>query len=60
MKLLSLLAISGLASSVAARSSLHVKKTELVKPQIARPERRAQNVKRQYSPKITTEASKSK
>ena len=59
MKLFSLLAIGGLASSVAARSSLHVKKTELVKPQVARPDRRVQNVKRQYGNKITTEASKS-
>jgi hypothetical protein len=62
MQLLSFLAISGLAASVAGRSMQSVgKREELPKPRIARPHpsRNVHPVKRQSTSIITTEASKS-
>ncbi|KAF2030682.1 carboxypeptidase cpdS precursor [Setomelanomma holmii] len=59
MQLISLLALSGLATSVAARSARSVgKKAELPRPKFDRRERSVQHVKRQSEPIITTEASK--
>lgn len=60
MKLLSLLALSGLAAAQSKRSMQHVgKKVELPKPRHVVPVQREQHVKRQNAPMITTEASKS-
>jgi carboxypeptidase D len=60
MHISSLLALGGLATSVAGRTMQSVGKKELPKPRIERPNRsrNVQNVKRQSSSIITTEASK--
>jgi carboxypeptidase D len=62
MQLLSLLALGGLASSVAARSPGQKigKKLEVPQARNVKSERGVQHVKRQAAPIITTEASKSK
>lgn len=60
MQLINLVAVAGLATSVAARSARSVgKKTELPRPRFVRPEQGVELQKRQAEPIITTEASKS-